>query len=534
MSLSRDLTGQNFIGKTASAAGAPLLRAIDPSSSERLEPGFHEASDGEVDRAVELAHGAFPAYRAKSAEERASFLEQAADEILGLGDGLIARSRAETGLPEARLASERGRTANQLRMFATVIREGSWVGARIDRPDPARKPIPKPDLRRVLIPIGPVAVFGASNFPLAFSVAGGDTASALAAGCPVIVKAHPAHPGTSEMVLRAMLEAAGKSGMPDGVISLLHGSKNETGLRLVRHRLVRAVGFTGSLRGGRALFDAAASRPEPIPVYAEMGSANPVFVLPGALRERAGALAEGLHQSVTLGVGQFCTNPGLVVGVTDAGLENLVDRLRDLIRATPPGTMLHEGIRQGYDQGARRLEETRGVTAVASSSSAPEPRRTEAVARVYATEVRTFLEKPELEDEVFGPSTLIVRCGAREDLEEVATRLHGHLTATIHGTAEDLEEHRRLISILETKVGRILFNGFPTGVEVGHATQHGGPYPATTDPRSTSVGTAAIERFARPICYQNWPDAALPVELRSRNERGIWRLVDGALTREDC
>ena len=534
MSTQTQLTGENFIGKARAASPGPTFRAIDPASSEPLEPAFHEATGEEVDRAVELAAGAFPAYRVRTAEERASFLERAAEEILALGDGLIARARAESGLPEPRLVTERGRTVNQLRLFATVVREGSWVGARIDRPDPARKPIPKPDLRRLLIPIGPVAVFGASNFPLAFSVAGGDTASALAAGCPVIVKAHPAHPGTSELVARAVVEAAAKSGMPDGVISLVHGSGNETGLRLVRHPLVKAVGFTGSLRGGRALFDAAAARPEPIPVYAEMGSANPVFILPGALRERAEALAEGLHQSVTLGVGQFCTNPGPVIGVMDPALGKLVDRLGDLIRSTAPGTMLHDGIRQGYDNGARRMEETQGVTAVASSVSAPEPRRTEVIARVFSTEVRTFLAKPELEEEVFGPSTLIVRCGAKEDLEKVALRLHGHLTATIHGTPEDLKEHARLVSILETKVGRILFNGFPTGVEVGHATQHGGPYPATTDARSTSVGTAAIERFARPICYQNWPDAALPVELRSRNERGIWRLVDGALTREDC
>jgi NADP-dependent aldehyde dehydrogenase len=419
-------------------------------------------------------------------------------------------------------------------MFAGVVREGSWVDARIDRADPARKPIPKPDLRRLLIPIGPAAVFGASNFPLAFSVAGGDTASALAAGCTVVVKAHPAHPGTSELVARAVLDAAAASDMPDGVFSLLHGIRNETGLRLVRHPLVKAVGFTGSLRGGRALFDAAAARPEPIPVYAEMGSANPVFVLPGALRDRAEALADGLHQSVTLGVGQFCTNPGLVVGVADAGLVKLLDRLAGLIQSTPPGTMLHEGIRQGYERGARRLGEVHGVAVVARSSSAPEARRTEAPALVFATEARTFLGAPELEEEVFGPSTLVVRCGAREELEEVARRLHGHLTATIHGTPEDLAEHHRLVAILETKVGRLLFNGFPTGVEVCHATQHGGPYPATTDARSTSVGTAAIGRFARPISYQGWPDEALPPELRSRNARGIWRLVDGQLTREDC
>jgi NADP-dependent aldehyde dehydrogenase len=535
MTTPHDLIGKSFIGRTASASSSTAaFHAVDPATSERLEPAFHDAAPEDVDRAAGLAAAAFPAYRAKSAEERAGFLERAADAILGLGDALIARARAESGLPEPRLVSERGRTLSQLRMFAGVVREGSWVGARIDRADPARKPIPKPDLRRLLVPIGPAAVFGASNFPLAFSVAGGDTASALAAGCPVIVKAHPAHPGTSELVFRALIEAAGVTGMPDGVVSLVHGSGNDVGLRLVRHPLVKAVGFTGSLRGGRALFDAAAARPEPIPVYAEMGSANPVFVLPGALAERADAIAEGLHQSVTLGVGQFCTNPGLVIGLAGDGLERLLGRLADLIRSTPPGTMLHEGIRQGYERGAGRLGAAEGVTAVARASAAPEVRRTEAAAAVFSTKARTFLGTPELEEEVFGPSTLVVHCGAPEELEEVALRLHGHLTATIHGTPEDLKEHRRLVSILETKVGRLLFNGYPTGVEVCHATQHGGPYPATTDQRTTSVETAAIERFARPICYQNWPDEALPPELRSRNERGIWRLVDGELTRGDC
>lgn len=528
-----ELHGRNMIGKETPAEGTHTFRAYDPALGKPLDPLFHEATPSDVDGALHLAQKAFYVYRRIEPEQRADLLHRMAEEIVALGDELIERASAETGLPAARLTTERGRTAGQLEMFAGLVREGSWVDARIDRPIPDRKPIPKPDVRRMLIPLGPVVVFGASNFPLAFSVAGGDTASALAAGNPVVVKAHPAHPGTSELVARALLKAIESAGAPSGVFSLLQGASNEVGLALVHHPLTRAVGFTGSLRGGRALFDAAAARPDPIPFFAEMGSINPVFILPGALRENGEALASGLVQSVTLGVGQFCTNPGLVVGLEGESLTRFAEKTGQLMAATPPGTMLHPGILNAFSEGVSRFEKIQGVRVVARSQGAPDRTSTEAGAVVFTANASTFLRNPELSQEVFGPSTLIVRCPSKAQLEEIARNLEGHLTATLHGTPEDLLEHRELIEILRDKVGRLIFNGFPTGVEVCPSTQHGGPYPATTDARYTSVGTAAILRFARPVCFQNFPLEALPTELQNRNTRNIWRLVDGTLTRED-
>jgi NADP-dependent aldehyde dehydrogenase len=526
------LHGKHIIGNSTSSSGAGEFRAFDPAAGQPLDPVFHEATTDEINRACELAAQAFDPYRRLSSDERATFLEHIAGELLAEGDELIARAQAETGLLNDRLTGERGRTVNQLRLFAAEIREGSWVEATIDRAIPDRQPLPKPDLRRMLIALGPVAVFGASNFPFAYSVAGGDTASALAAGCPVVVKAHPAHPGVSEMVARAIIKAAQETGMPEGVFSMVHGGSVEVGQTLVRHPAIKAVGFTGSLRGGRALFDAAAARPEPIPVYAEMGSVNPVFVLPGALRERGDAFAEGLKNSVTLGAGQFCTCPGLVFGMENAEMNQLIGRLNELFAAVPPTTMLHPGIRQNYEMGISRFAQTSGV-AETRARIAPEISKTQAQATVFATDAATFLAHPQLSEEVFGPSTLVVSCGAREQLEEIARNLSGSLTATVHATPEDLQEYRTLISILETKAGRLVFNGFPTGVEVCAAMTHGGPYPATTDARSTSVGAYAIKRFARPVSYQNFPSEALPVELRNENTRGIWRLVDNALTKDN-
>jgi NADP-dependent aldehyde dehydrogenase len=382
----------------------------------------------------------------------------------------------------------------------------------------------------MLIPIGPVAVFGASNFPLAFSVAGGDTASALAAGCPVIVKAHPAHPATSELVAHAIIEAVKATGMPDGVFSLIQSTSNAIAVALVQHPLTKAVGFTGSLRAGRALFDAAAARPVPIPVYAEMGSINPVFVLPGALRDRADAIAEGMKASITLGVGQFCTSPGLSVGITDPHFARFVERLEELVRNAQPGTMLYPGIFKSYEAGVHRLSGLEGVRTTRCSSTGMEQHA--ARPTMFETDAQVFLRHDELSEEVFGPSTVVVRCRSREEMEAVARNLEGHLTATIHGTPADLDEHPLLVSILQDKVGRLIFNGFPTGVEVCASMQHGGPYPATTDSRTTSVGTAAILRFARPIAYQNFPQVALPAELQDANPRKIWRLVDGEMSKE--
>ena len=516
------LTGKNLVaGETVDAADGRFI-AVGALTH------FEESSRAHVDAAADAAAGAFDSYRALSADARATFLERIATAIES-NDELVAAAHAETALPTQRLVGERTRTANQLRMFAVLVREGSWVDARIDRALPARTPLPRPDIRRMLIPIGPVAVFGASNFPLAFSVAGGDTASALAAGCPVVVKAHPAHPATSEIAGRVVVDAARAAGMPAGVFSLLHSTRNDIALALVQHPQIKAVGFTGSLRAGRALFDAAADRPEPIPVYAEMGSVNPVFVLPGALAERAASIAAGLKDSVTMGVGQFCTNPGLTIGVGDERFDVFVHQLDGLMAAAPPGTMLTPAICQSYEAGVRRLS---GIDGVSTRRSSNESQEAQARPALFVTDGGAFLRHQEIGEEVFGPSTVIVRCGSREDLENVARQLEGQLTATIHGTAADLEQYSWLVSILEHKAGRLIVNGFPTGVEVCPSMQHGGPYPATTDSRSTSVGTAAINRFVRPVAYQNFPQSLLPPELQDANPRAIWRLVDGQLTRD--
>ena len=489
---------------------------------------FEEATDAHVDAACAAGARALEPYRRLPAEVRAAFLDRIASEIEA-SDDLVQAAHAETALPLPRLNGERARTAGQLRMFAALVRDGSWVDARIDRAVPDRTPLPKPDIRRMVIPIGPVAVFGASNFPLAFSVAGGDTASALAAGCPVIVKAHPAHPATSEVAARAIVAAAAASGVPSGVFSLLQSTRNDIARALVAHPQVKAVGFTGSLRAGRALFDAAADRPEPIPVYAEMGSVNPVFVLPGALAERAESIAAGLKESVTLGVGQFCTNPGLTIGIADERFDTFVHGLDELIRVAPPGTMLTPAICRSYEAGVTRLSAIEGISTTRSSSPREEP---QVLPSLFVTGAPLFLRTHEVAQELFGPSTVVVRCGSRGELEAVARNLEGQLTATVHGTPADLDEYASLLSILEHKAGRLIVNGFPTGVEVCASMQHGGPYPATTDSRSTSVGTAAIHRFVRPVAYQNFPQRLLPLELQDGNPRGIWRTVDGALTRD--
>ena len=522
-----ELTGTNLIGGEEVQGTGTAFQGVNPVTGEALGPIFHEAGAPEADRALVVAEVAFRAYGHAPAAERARFLRAIADELMALGDAWLERAHAETALPLARLQGERGRTVNQLRLFADTIEEGSWVEARIDPALPARTP-PRPDLRRMLIPLGPVVVFGASNFPFAFSVAGGDTASALAAGCPVVCKAHPAHPGTSELAARAIARAARATGVTPGVFSLLHGWSHEIGLALVRHPLTRAVGFTGSLRGGRALFDAAAARPEPIPVYAEMGSINPVFLLPSALAERGEAIAQGLAASITMGVGQFCTNPGVIVTTADEAGERLARDLAARLGATAPGVMLYERLRESYVDAVGRARE-RGAEplAVAATSSPAVP------AALLATDAAAFVADAALREEMFGPVSLLVQADGPDELQRVAETLEGQLTATIHGTGEELREYAGLVRVLQRKVGRLIFNGYPTGVEVGHAMQHGGPYPASTDGRSTSVGTAAIVRFARPVCFQDFPQGTLPVQLRDRNEHGIMRMIDGVPTRAD-
>lgn len=525
-----ELTGLNLIGFERSGSGTHNFRASNPASLQPLEPLFLEATEAEVNVAVEKAESAALAYRNRSNEERAVFLDAIAEEILSLGDALITRCMTETALPEARLTGERGRTVNQLKLFAAVVREGSWVDARIDPAMPDRQPMPRPDIRQMHIPLGPVGIFGASNFPFAFSVAGGDTASALAAGCPVIAKGHPLHPGTSEMVATAVLQAARKTGMPEGVFSLVQGASVEVGLALVRHPLLTAIGFTGSFKGGTAIFDAANARPVPIPVFAEMGSSNPVFILPGVLRERGPEIAQGMCTSVNLGVGQFCTNPGLVIAAKGPETEELISRLGELISGGDSGVMLGAGIRENYLKGINRLAQTAGVEARAAGNQPETGNRVQA--RLFSTGGSVFLKEKALGEEVFGPATLAVQTTGKEELLKIAESLEGHLTATIHGNEEDLTEYAALVSILERKVGRLIFNGYPTGVEVSPAMVHGGPFPATTAPHTTSVGTAAIRRFARPVCYQDFPQAALPAALKDENPLKILRMVNGAFTQD--
>lgn len=523
-----ELHGKSVIGGVPSAAGHSSFHAIEPATGRQIEPAYSEATESQVDEALHLAGEAFETYRRRSPEDRARFLREIATQIESLGEELIDRANRETALGIERLRGERGRTMAQLRMFADLIEEGSWVDARIDHAIPDRKPLPKPDLRRMLIPIGPVVVFGASNFPLAFSVAGGDTASALAAGCPVVVKAHPAHPGTSELVAIAIDRAVKETGMPRGVFAILQGRSPELSLALVRHPLTAAVGFTGSLKAGRALFNAAAARPNPIPVFAEMGSVNPVFVLPGALAERGEQIAQGLKQSVTLGVGQFCTKPGVIVGIDSDATRKFAKAAAELMKTASPAALLHAGVHSAYLEGVKQVSQTPGVHVAAATSG---PSGMQGVPTLFLTDANTFLAHERLGEELFGPSAVLVTASSKDQMMQIARELEGHLTATIHGTPQDLREFADLVDVLQQKVGRLIFDGFPTGVEVCPSMQHGGPYPATTDARTTSVGTAAIERFVRPICWQNCPRELLPPELQDGNLRHIWRLVDGQVVR---
>ena len=522
-----ELTGCQLIGYSESAHGPASFAGVDPRERRTLEPRYREASPDEVERAMSAAAFAAAPYRHLPAGRRAEFLRSTARAIEDLGDLLIERVCAETGLPAARVVNERGRTTAQLVAFADVLEEGSWVDARIDRGDPQRRPQPKPDLRRMKVPLGPVVVFGASNFPLAFSVAGGDTASGLAAGCPVVVKAHPAHPGTAELVARALLRAAREHDLPDGVFSLLHGPRPETGQALVRHPLTRAVGFTGSLRAGRALMDAAAARSEPIPVYAEMSSVNPVVVLPGAAAADLEGLAALLHGSCTLGVGQFCTQPGLVLALGEDARALAAALGRHAASATA-GVMLYDALADRYAAELERRAALPGVALVARAEPGPDGTAAPAVLHCQAA---TVWSHPELLDELFGPATLVVEAADVDALRALVERLPGQLSATVHATDEDLQAHAELVRALEQRVGRLLFGGVPTGVEVVPAMHHGGPYPASSDARATSVGSAAIDRFVRPVCYQDAPAAWLPPALRDGNPSGILRLVDGTWTR---
>jgi NADP-dependent aldehyde dehydrogenase len=520
------ITGSLLIG-SRDVDGTPVFRAVDPARGEPIEPPFTDGGPAHVADAAALAAAAFPIYRATTPEARAVFLEAIAARIEALGDALIERAGEETGLHAVRLAGERARTTSQLRLFATWIRAGGADEPRLDSPMPDRKPLPRADLRMRHVGVGPVAVFGASNFPLAFSVAGGDTASALAAGCPVIVKGHPAHPGTSELVGRAIRDAVGEAGLPEGVFSLVSGTGNELGAALVADPRIMAVGFTGSRAGGLALTRIAAARPVPIPVYAEMSSINPVFLLPAALAARTEALAAGFIGSLTLGAGQFCTNPGLVIAIDGEGLERFTAVVRAGLEAQSAATMLTPGIASAYQRGVEAFARSadvrqvaRGVEAGSANSCRP---------AVFSTDAATFNSTPELAHEVFGAFSLIVRCADAAEMATVARALEGQLTAALHLDPDDYPLARGLLPVLEEKAGRILANGWPTGVEVCHAMVHGGPFPATSDPRSTSVGTLAIRRFLRPVCYQDMPDPLLPAAIKAGNPLGLPRLVDGAI-----
>ena len=489
---------------------------------------FVNATTAELTAAVLAAHKAFPLYSALPAAERAAFLEAIAEEILALGDALIERCVAESGLPVGRITGERGRTCGQLQLFARVLKEGSWVDARIDTALPERTPVPRPDIRRMLVPTGPVAVFGASNFPLAFSTAGGDTASALAAGCPVVVKAHPAHPGTHQLVAGAIARAAVKTGMPEGVFSALFLSDGDA-QALVQHPYIQSVGFTGSRKVGMILLRAAQQRPQPIPVFAEMSAVNPVVLLEGALKDQSEKIAQALSGSVTLGVGQFCTNPGVVLLVDSPAADAFTRAFAEKFKATTGGTMLTAGICQAYRSGIQRLQATPGVTEIAQAAIVQGARDGQPFA--FSVSGKTFLGDPTLAEEVFGPVTLFVRCSDDAQLLKVLESLEGQLTATIHATASDKALVVPVAAILAQRAGRLIYGGYPTGVEVSDAMQHGGPFPSTTDPRSTSVGTAAILRFVRPLAWQDFPQDLLPDELRDDNPLGIMRLVNGTLTR---
>ncbi|MBL9206971.1 MAG: aldehyde dehydrogenase (NADP(+)) [Opitutaceae bacterium] len=526
------LHGLSLLAGQTGQPGGKRFRAANPATGQSIEPDFHEASLAEASAALEAAAIAFADTRVRSGADRARLLETMATEIEALGDELLQRAQAETGLPLARLTGERGRTCGQLRLFAQVVREGSWVDARIDPAQPARQPLPRADLRRMLVALGPVVVFGSSNFPLAFSAAGGDTASALAAGCPVVVKAHRAHPGTAELVATALQRAISACGFPPATYSLIHGGGSTLGIALVKHPATAAVGFTGSHAAGRALFDAAAARPHPIPVFAEMSSLNPLFVLPGAQAERAAAIAQGLLGSFTLGVGQFCTKPGLVFVTRGADTDAFLQKLAEVVRAAPCGTMLTSGIREAFLENRNRVTAVADVRVLATGSAPGRPERTEAEPSVATTSARTFLANPVLATEAFGPFTLVVVAEDAAELVACAQALEGQLTATVHGDADDLEASGALLDALERVAGRVVINGFPTGVEVCPAMNHGGPYPATTDVRFTSVGTAAILRFARPVCFQGYPDSLLPSALQDANPLGLLRMVDGKPSRD--
>ena len=518
-------TGKNYIGNSLSAKGAITFKTFNPILNIENELTFYEASNDELEEAVNLASIAFKEFRKTTGKQKALFLNTIADEILALDDLLIETYCSETGLPAGRAKGERGRTIGQLRNFANLVAEGSWVEASIDTADPERTPAPKPDLRKMLIPLGPIVVFGASNFPLAYSTAGGDTAAAFAAGCPVIVKSHPMHAGTGELVASAIVKATIASGMPSGVFSNLNSSGIAVGVDLVKHPKVKAVGFTGSIKGGRALLDLAAKREEPIPVFAEMGSVNPVVILPEALHKNGKNLAKTYAGSITLGTGQFCTNPGLLLGIKSAELTAFIQNLGKEILQIQPSVMLHPTIIGAYEANKDNTIAQNNIEVVAQYNDEVQPNFAQQV--ITTVEGQTFLDNSSLHQEVFGPFSMVVQCKDTRQLEEIISQLEGQLTGTIIAKNDEIVSHSKIIEALQNRVGRIIYNGVPTGVEVSPSMVHGGPYPSSTDSRFTAVGINSIKRWVRPFSFQDWPNSLLPDELKDENPLGISRHEDG-------
>ncbi|WCM49401.1 aldehyde dehydrogenase (NADP(+)) [Pseudomonas sp. WJP1] len=521
-----DILGQQFIDGQRSALGRETLHSVDAHTGHALPYVFHQATEQEVVLAVTAATRAFAPFRQLSPLRRAEFLDAIAEEIDDLGDDFIALVCQETALPEGRIRGERSRTSGQLRLFAQVLRRGDFLAARIDLALPGRTPLPRPDLRQYRIGVGPVAVFGASNFPLAFSTAGGDTASALAAGCPVVFKAHSGHMATAERVAGAIVRAAQRTAMPSGVFNMIYGAG--VGQALVMADGIKAVGFTGSLKGGRALADLAAARVQPIPVFAEMSSINPVIVLPEALGQRGQKIAEELTASVNLGCGQFCTSPGLIIGLRSPQFSEFLQAFAQNMGSQPPQTMLNAGVLNSYRAGLAHIAAHDLVDHLAGQPQG----NSKAQPQLFKADVQLLLDgDPLLQEEIFGPATVVVEVADQPQLRAVLDGLHGQLTATLIAEPADLDRFSELLPLLEDKVGRLLLNGYPTGVEVSDAMVHGGPYPATSDARGTSVGSLAIDRFLRPVCYQNYPDEYLPAALQNANPLGLDRLVDGQWSR---
>jgi alpha-ketoglutaric semialdehyde dehydrogenase len=518
------IAGTMLIGSSEVMGTKRILRSFNPAVGTPLEPPFGGGGDREVERACSLAAGAFDSFRETTLTARAHFLRVIGRRIIELGTDLISRTQDETGLSRVRLEGERARTVGQLEMFASIVEKGRWIGATLDSAMPGRTPQPRPELRLRRIPLGPVAVFGASNFPLAFSVAGGDTASAFAAGCPVVAKAHPLHLGTSELVGRVIQAAVAECGLPEGVFSLLIGEGNEIGESLVRNSAIKAVGFTGSRQGGRSLMRVAANRPEPIPFYAEMSSTNPVFLLPGALDAEAEGIAKSFADSVTLGVGQFCTKPGLAIGLESSGFQRFSDAAEKEVSTRSSAPMLSREIHAAYRNGIARLVSSGKAGRLALTDSLEGS--CHGAPALFSVQAADLLAAPELAQEIFGPSSILVACKNPEEMHAVAENMEGQLTASLFAEKVDFPAVRRLLPVLERRVGRIVYKAFPTGVEVSWAMVHGGPFPATSDSRATSVGGGAIDRFLRPICYQGLPPELLPESLQDANPLHIPRIKD--------